>query len=457
MFETLSDRLQSIIKTTAGQSKLNEDNISEALREVRRALLEADVSLKVVKAFISKIKDRANGEEVLKSLSPGQQLVKVVYDELTQLLGGSNKPLSTEGKPNIIMLFGLQGSGKTTSAAKLAIKLRKSGRSPLLIAADIYRPAAINQLQSLGKQINIPVFAMEDSKDVKDIVEHGINYAKENGNNTVIVDTAGRLQVDTQLMAELMILDRFFMPVEKLLVIDSMTGQESVNVAETFNEQLGITGIILTKLDGDARGGAALSVTHATGKPIKLVGMGEKLDSLEEFYPDRMAQRILGMGDVLTLIEKAQQSFDLESAKELEKKIRKKEFSLEDFMNIQKQMKMLGSLDQILGMLPIPGLTKENREQISHVGEKQLKRIEACVNSMTIKERKNPDILDGSRRRRISKGCGIPVDELNRFLKDFEKMKKMMKKMTDMTKNMKRGPGGAMKLPPGMRGKFPPF
>jgi signal recognition particle subunit SRP54 len=457
VFETLSDRLQSIIKTTAGQSKLNEDNISEALREVRRALLEADVSLKVVKAFISNIKDRANGEEVLKSLSPGQQLVKVVYDELAKLMGGTNNPISTEGKPNIIMLFGLQGSGKTTSAAKLAVKLRKSGRNPLLIAADIYRPAAINQLQSLGKQINVPVFAMEENNDVKNIVENGINFAKENGNNTVIVDTAGRLQVDTQLMAELMILDRFFMPVEKLLVIDSMTGQESVNVAETFNEQLGITGIILTKLDGDARGGAALSVTHATGKPIKLVGMGEKLDALEDFYPDRMAQRILGMGDVLTLIEKAQQSFDVESAKELEKKIRKKEFSLEDFMNIQKQMKMLGSLDQILGMLPIPGLTKENREQISHVGEKQLKRIEACVNSMTIKERRNPDILDGSRRKRISNGSGIPVDELNRFLKDFEKMKKMMKKMTDMTKNMKRGPGGMMKMPPGMKGKFPPF
>jgi len=457
MFETLSDRLQSIIKTTAGQSTLNEDNISEALREVRRALLEADVSLKVVKAFISNIKDRANGEEVLKSLSPGQQLVKVVYDELTKLLGGSNQPLSTEGKPNIIMMFGLQGSGKTTSAAKLAVKMRKNNRNPLLIAADIYRPAAINQLQALGKQINIPVFAMEDCKDVKHIVECGINFAKENGHNSVIVDTAGRLQIDTQLMAELMILDRFFMPAEKLLVIDSMTGQESVNVAETFNEQLGITGIILTKLDGDARGGAALSVTHATGKPIKLVGMGEKLDALEEFYPDRMAQRILGMGDVLTLIERAQQNFDLESAKQLEKKIRKKEFSLEDFMNIQKQMKMLGSLDQILGMLPIPGLTKENREQISHVGEKQLKRIEAAVNSMTIKERRTPDIIDGSRRRRISKGSGIPVDELNRFLKDFEKMKKMMKKMTDMTKHMKRGPGKNIKMPPGMKGRFPGF
>jgi signal recognition particle subunit SRP54 len=454
MFDSLSDRLQEIVKTAAGQSKLTEDNITEALREVRRALLEADVSLKVVKSFISGIKDKAQGEEVLKSLSPGQQLVKIVYDELTELLGGSNKPLSTEGKPNIIMMLGLQGSGKTTSAAKLALKIRKDGRNPLLVAADVYRPAAVKQLQSLGKQINIPVFAIEDSKDVRGIAEAAINHARENGYNTVIIDTAGRLQVDTELMAELVILDRLFNPAEKLLVIDSMTGQESVNVADTFNAQLEITGIVLTKLDGDARGGAALSVTKATGKPIKFAGMGEKLDALEPFYPDRMAQRILGMGDILSLVEKAQENFDIESAKELEKKMRTKDFSLEDFMKVQKQMKMLGSLDQILGMLPIPGLSKGDREQMANVGEKQLKRIEACINSMTLNERKTPDIINTSRKKRIAGGSGIPLDELNRFLKEFENMRKMMKKMTDMSKNMR---GGKMKIPPQLRGKFPPF
>lgn len=454
MFEALSDRLQETIKKASGQSRLNEDNITEALREVRRALLEADVSLKVVKSFISKIKDRAHGEEVLKSLSPGQQLVKVVYDELIQLLGGHNIPVSTEGKPNIIMMFGLQGSGKTTTAAKLALKIRKNGRNPLLVAADVYRPAAINQLQSLGKQVNIPVFAIENSTDVRNIVTSAIEHARQNGYNTVIVDTAGRLQIDTELMAELVILDRLLEPAEKLLVIDSMTGQEAVNVAETFNEQLGITGIVLTKLDGDARGGAALSVVHACGKPIKLVGMGEKLDALEDFYPERMAQRILGMGDILSLVEKAQENFDIESAKELEKKMRTKDFSLEDFMKVQKQMKMIGSLDQILGMLPIPGLSKADREQMAHVGEKQLKRIEACINSMTLKERRTPDIINPNRKKRISKGSGIPLDELNRFLKDFENMRKMMKKMTDMTKSMR---GNKMKLPPGLKGKFPPF
>ena len=450
MFETLSDRLQGTLKNLSGQGRLNEDNISEALREVRRALLEADVSLKVVKAFISKIKDRASGEEVLKSITPGQQLVKIVHDEMVELLGSSNKPLSTEGKPNMIMLLGLQGSGKTTSAAKLAIRIRKNGRNPLLVAADVYRPAAINQLQALGKQVNVPVFTIEGSTDVRHIVESAVEYAKDNGHNTLIVDTAGRLQINTELMAELLIIDRLFNPAEKLLVIDSMTGQESVNVAETFNEQLEISGIILTKLDCDARGGAALSVAHSTGKPIKFVGMGEKLDALEPFYPDRIAQRILGMGDILSLVEKAQENFDLESAKELEKKMRTRDFSLEDFIKVQKQMKMIGSLDQILGMLPIPGISKADREQLAHVGEKQFKRIEACINSMTPKERRNPDIINPSRKKRISSGSGIPLDELNRFLREFENMKKMMKKMTDMTKQM-RGKPGKMMMPPGFK------
>lgn len=440
MFESLSDRLQEIIKNTAGQSTLTQDNMTEALREVRRALLEADVSLKVVKAFISKIKDRAEGEGVIKSVTPGQQLVKIVHDELVELLGGANSPLSTEGNPNLIMLLGLQGSGKTTSAAKLAIRLRKDGRNPLLVAADVYRPAAITQLQTLGKQVDVPVFTIDGSTDVRQIVSSGIQFAKDNGHNSVIIDTAGRLQVDTDMMAELVIVDRLHKPVEKLLVIDAMTGQEAVNVAQTFNEQLEITGIILTKLDGDARGGSALSVVHSTGQPVKFAGMGEKIDALEPFYPERIVQRILGMGDIVSLVEKAQENFDVEQAEELEKKMRKAEFSFEDFLKIQKQMKALGSLDQILGMLPIPGITKDMKQELAHSGEGQLKRIEAYINSMTPKERQNPDLLDHSRRARIAAGCGMPVEEINKFIKEFKNMRKMMKKMTSMTDQLKKNP-----------------
>lgn len=452
MFETLAERLQNTIQEVSGKGKISEDNMSEALREIRRALLEADVSLKVVKSFISKIKDKAEGEEVLKSITPGQQLVKIVHDELVELLGRENKPVSTEGKPNIIMLFGLQGSGKTTTTAKLALKIRKNGRNPLMVAADVYRPAAIKQLQALGKQIDIPVYAEEDSADTRQIVTSAIKHAKENGYNTVIVDTAGRLQVDSELMAELLILDRLFEPAEKLLVIDSMMGQEAVNVARTFDEQLGISGIVMTKLDGDARGGAALSVAHSTGKPIKFAGMGEKLDALESFYPERMVQRILGMGDILSLVEKAQQVIDIDEAKELEQKIRSKDFSLEDFMKLQKQMKSLGSMDQILGMLPIPGIAKSDKDKMAHMGEAQFKKIEACVNSMTVKERQTPDIINAPRRRRIADGSGTPLPELNRFLKDFEQMKKMMRKMTGM---MKSGKNPLKSLSLGMRGKFP--
>lgn len=458
MFETLAERLQNTIRDLSGKGKLTEENINDALREVRRALLEADVSLKVVKAFISTIKDKAVGEEVLKSITPGQQLVKIVHDELVNLLGGENVPISTEGKPNIIMLFGLQGSGKTTTAAKLALRIRKNGRNPMIVAADVNRPAAIKQLQSLGKQVNITVYAEENNKDVRQIVSSAMNFAREEGYNTVIVDTAGRLQIDTELMAELLILDRQFEPAEKLLVIDSMMGQEAVNVAQTFDEQLGITGIVMTKLDGDSRGGAALSVVHSTGKPVKFAGMGEKLDALEPFYPERMAQRILGMGDVITLVERAQQAIDIEEAKEIEKKIRGKDFSLEDFMKMQKQMKSLGSLDQILGMLPIPGISKADKEKLAYMGEGQLRRIEAFVNSMTIQERQNPDIIDPSRKRRIAKGCGAELHELNKFLKEFENMKKMMRKMTGMMKPGKMPHGlKNMKLPPGLAGKFPGF
>ncbi len=456
MFESLSDRLQNTIRDVSGKGKISEENMSDALREIRRALLEADVSLKVVKSFISNVKDKAEGQEVLKSITPGQQLVKIVHDELVELLGGANVPVSTEGKPNIIMLFGLQGSGKTTTTAKLALKLRKNGRNPMMAAADVQRPAAIKQLQSLGKQVNIHVHAEEENKDVKQIVNNAVNYAKENGFNTVIVDTAGRLQVDTGLMAELLLLDRMFVPAEKLLVIDAMMGQEAVNVARTFDEQLGITGIVITKLDGDARGGAALSVVHSTGKPVKFTGMGEKLDALEPFYPERMVQRILGMGDVVSLVEKARQVIDVDQAKELEQKIRSKDFSLEDFMKMQKQMKSLGSMDQILGMLPIPGISRGDKDKIAHMGEAQLKKIEACINSMTIKERQQPDIINAQRRRRIAAGSGTPLPELNRFLKDFENMRKMMRKMTGMMKSGKN-PLKGMPVPPGMKGKFPGF
>lgn len=454
MFESLSDRITRILKDAKGDSKLTEDNIKDAIREVRRALLEADVSLKVVKSFISSIKDRALGEEVLKSLTPTQQLVKIVYDELVNLMGKQNVPLNITGKPNLIMLLGLQGSGKTTSAAKLALQIRKSGRNPLMVAADVYRPAAIDQLKTLGKQVDIPVFSLDGSTDVQEIVKQAIDYAKEEGFNTLILDTAGRLQIDTEMMAELVLVDRFYQPAEKLLVIDSMIGQEAVNVAETFDTQLGVTGIVLTKLDGDARGGSALSITHATGKPIKFVSLGEKIAPLEAFHPDRMAQRILGMGDMLSLIEKAQDTINIDEAKELERKMMKKEFSLEDFMKIQKQMKMLGSMDQILGMLPIPGMGKSEREQLAFAGEQQLKKIEAAINSMTPNERKNPQILNPSRRERIAKGSGVAVEEVTRFIKEFEKMQKMMKNVAGVTQKMRKQKG-KLKMPPGFKGKFP--
>jgi signal recognition particle subunit SRP54 len=319
MFENLSERLQDIIKTTSGK-KLTQDNMDEALREIRRAFLEADVSLGVVKSFISKIKDKAEGEKILDGVNPSQQLIKIVNDEIIELLGGQNTPLSTEGEPNLIMLLGLQGSGKTTSAAKLALCLRKQNRQPLLVAADVYRPAAIKQLVTLAGQIGVDVFYKEDNQDVKDIVKQAIDYAKGNGHNSVIIDTAGRLQIDTDMMAELLLIDRMFKPQEKLLVVDAMVGQEAVNVAQNFNEQLGLSGVILTKLDGDARGGAALSVVYSTGKPIKFTGMGEKIEALEPFYPERMAQRILGMGDIVSLVEKAQTAIDEKEALELQKK-----------------------------------------------------------------------------------------------------------------------------------------
>ena len=435
MFESLSDRLQNIIANTTREKELTQDNMKESLREIRRALLEADVNLRVVKSFISNIKDRAEGENVLQGVNPSQQLVKIVHDELINLLGKEVSPLNTNGHPNIIMMLGLQGSGKTTSSAKLAVKLKKDGRNPLLVACDVYRPAAITQLKTLGEQTNTEVYSEENSTNVQSIVENAINYAKENGFNTLILDTAGRLQIDTDMMAELLLIDRIFQPHEKLLVIDAMTGQETVNVAETFDAQLNITGLVLTKLDGDSRGGAALSVAYCTQKPIKLTGTGEKLNALEDFYPERMATRILGMGDIVSLVERAQEVFDEKEAKELEKKMEKAEFSFNDFLKIQKQMKMLGSFDQLLGMIPGINISRDDKEKISHESEKQFKRIEVMINSMTPQERNHPELMNSSRKKRIAAGSGISLHDLNIFIKQFEQMRTMMKGMSGIKKS----------------------
>jgi len=441
MFDSLSEKLQDIISKTRGK-ELTQDNMQEALREIRRALLEADVNLRVVKAFISSIKDKAEGEKVLEGVDPSQQLIKIVHDELVDLLGHEQKPLDFSGSPNLIMMLGLQGSGKTTSSAKLAVKLKKEGRNPLLVACDVYRPAAISQLQTLGREIETEVFTVEGSQDVQSIVQSAIDYANSNGFNTLILDTAGRLQIDTDMMAELLLIDRIFKPQEKLLVIDAMTGQEAVNVAENFDAQLGLTGLVLTKLDGDSRGGSALSVSYCTGKPIKLTGTGEKLNALEDFYPERMATRILGMGDIVSLVERAQEVFDEKQALELEEKMSKNNFSFNDFLKMQKQMKMFGSMDQILGMLPGMNISKNDREKLSHEGDKQFKKMEVFISSMTPEERNNPDLLNTSRKKRIAKGCGMDLAELNTFLKQFEQMRIMMKGMTDMKSMFSKFKGG---------------
>lgn len=451
MFDNLSEKLQGIIRQQTGK-ELTQDNMQEALREIRRALLEADVNLRVVKAFISNIKDRAEGEKVLEGVDPVQQLVKIVHDELVDLLGKETAPLNLTGHPSIIMMLGLQGSGKTTSSAKLAVKLKKEGKNPLLVACDVYRPAAIKQLQTLGSEIGNEVYAEEGVTDVQSIVSHALDYAKANGFNVVILDTAGRLQIDTDMMAELLLIDRIFNPHEKLLVIDSMTGQEAVNVAENFDAQLNLTGLVLTKLDGDSRGGAALSVVYCTKKPIKLTGTGEKIHALEDFYPDRMATRILGMGDIVSLVERAQEVFDEKEAKKLEEKMKKAEFTFDDFLSMQRQMKMFGSIDQILGMLPGMNLKKEDRDMISHEGEKQLKRIEVFIQSMTPEERSNPQLLNSSRKKRIAQGSGIPLHDINIFIKQFDQMRAMMKGMNQM-KGMfgKMGGLGVQKMMQSMR------
>ena len=442
MFDNLSEKLQKIISLTRGK-ELTQDNMQEALREIRRALLEADVNLRVVKSFISSIKDKAEGEKVLEGVDPSQQLIKIVHDELVNLLGKEQSPLDFSGNPNMIMMLGLQGSGKTTSSAKLAVKLKKDGRNPLLVACDVYRPAAISQLQTLGKEIETEVFTIQECQDVQQIVRSAIEYAKEKGFNTLILDTAGRLQIDTDMMAELLLIDRIFKPTEKLLVIDAMTGQEAVNVAENFDAQLGLTGLVLTKLDGDSRGGSALSVSYCTGKPVKLTGTGEKLNALEDFYPERMATRILGMGDIVSLVERAQEVFDEKQARELEEKMSKNSFSYNDFVKMQKQMQAFGSMGNLLGMIPGLNIGKDDRDKISHEGEKQFKKMEVFISSMTPEERANPDLMNTSRKKRIAKGCGMEYNQVNDFVKQFEQMRMMMKGMSDM-KNMFGKMGGTM-------------
>ncbi|WP_302306612.1 signal recognition particle protein [Megamonas funiformis] len=451
IFENLADRLQETFKKLRGHGKLTADDVNATMREIRIALLEADVNFKVVKDFIKKIKERAVGQEVLESLTPAQAVIKIVNEELTALMGQTQSHINISPKaPTIIMMVGLQGAGKTTSAGKLGLMFKKQGKHPLMVAADIYRPAAIKQLQVLGSQIDIPVFAKEDCKDAVRIANEAIDYAKSHANDIVIIDTAGRLHIDENLMQELKSIKEDVKPHEILLVVDAMTGQDAVNVAESFNNDLGLDGVILTKMDGDARGGAALSVKAVTGCPIKFVGAGEKLEALEPFYPDRMASRILGMGDVLTLIEKAQTAFDAEEAKKMEKAFRKNEFTLDDFLSQLNQVRKLGSFENILGMIPgMGGLKKKLGDVDIDMNGKEIKHIESIIRAMTPEEKRNTKIINGSRRKRIAMGSGTKVQEVNKLLKQFDEMKKMMKKMSNMkqlNKKGKKGKGG-FKLP----------
>ena len=440
-FESLGEKLQGVFKKLKGQGKISEKDLKAALREVRVALLEADVNYKVVKDFINSINERALGKEVLESLTPGQQVIKIVNDELTQLMGGSQSKLQVSPKtPTIIMMVGYRSVD--TSTGKLGRYLKKQGRRPLLVACDIYRPAAIKQLQVLGEQLDIPVFSMGDKTSPVDIAKSAVNHANYHGNDYILLDTAGRLHIDETLMEELFAIKNAINPTEILLVVDAMTGQDAVNVAERFNELLDLTGVVLTKLDGDTRGGAALSVKAVTGKPIKFAGMGEKLDALEPFHPERMASRILGMGDVLTLIEKAQESFDAKKAQELQQKILKAEFTLEDFLQQMQQMKNMGPLDQIMDM--IPGMNKAKLKGVEF-DEKEFVRFQAIIQSMTKEERRAPHKINGSRRKRIALGSGTKVQDVNRLLKQFDQAQKMMKQLSGMATG--KGKKGKFKLP----------
>ena len=438
-FESLSERLQNAIKVFRGTKEITEEDLKEPLRQVRMALLEADVNFKVAKNFVAKIKERALGAEIQQNLSPSQQIIKIVDEELTELLGGTQAKLTVADKPpTIIMLVGLQGTGKTTTVGKLAFNLKKKKKNPLLVAADVYRPAAITQLQVLGEQVGVPVFSLGNEVSPVDIARQSLDKAAHLACDTVIIDTAGRLHIDEKLMEELQNIKAAVQPHEILLTVDAMTGQDAVTVADTFNKDLGLTGLVVTKLDGDARGGAVLSVREVTGCPVKFVGMGEKLDALEPFYPDRMASRILGMGDILSLIDKIKDTTDLAKALEMEKKLKKDEFTLEQFLEQMQQIKKLGSLDTILGMIPgMGGLSQKLKE--ANVDEKEFARVEAIIRSMTPKERQKPEIINGSRRKRIAAGCGMKVQDVNRLLKNFDDSKKLMKKMQGMAKFASKG------------------
>ncbi|MEA3423644.1 MAG: signal recognition particle protein [Bacillota bacterium] len=439
VFESLSDKLQSTFKQLTGRGKLSEKDIKEAMREVKLALLEADVNFKIVKRFVKDVSERANGSEVMESLTPGQQVIKIVNEELTKLMGETNSKINISSEPpTVVMLVGLQGAGKTTTGGKLGSMLKKQGKKPLLVAGDIYRPAAIKQLQVVGESLDIPVFTMGDQINPVDIVKASINQANKNSNDLVIIDTAGRLHIDEDLMDELIKIKEVVTPDEILLVVDAMTGQDAVNVAESFNQQLGLTGVILTKLDGDTRGGAALSVRAVTGKPIKFIGVGEKLNEFEEFYPDRMASRILGMGDVLTLIEKAQENFDEEKAKKLQKKMKNQELDLDDFLEQMQQMKNMGSISDLMGM--IPGMNNKALKNVN-LDDRDLVKVEAVIQSMTKNERKNPGVLNASRKKRVALGSGTTVPDVNRLVKQFEQTKKMMKQMSQVSK------GGKINMP----------
>lgn len=446
-FEGLADRLQNTIQRIKGKGKVTEQDVKEMTREVRLALLEADVNFKVVKDFVSRVKERAVGQEVMESLTPGQQVIKVVKEELTALMGGEQSKIAVADRsPTVIMMVGLQGAGKTTTTGKLANLLRKKyNRSPLLVAADVYRPAAINQLETLGKQLSMPVFSLGTDANPVDIANKAIEQAKAEHNDYVIIDTAGRLHVDSDLMQELQQIKADVKPNEIFLVVDAMTGQDAVNVAESFNEQLDITGVVLTKLDGDTRGGAALSIKAVTDKPIKFAGMGEKLDELEAFHPERMASRILGMGDVLSLIEKAQDNIDEKKAKELEEKMRSASFTFDDFLEQMAQVRNMGPLEDLLGMLP--GANKMKGLKNVQFDEKQISHVEAIIQSMTKQERTDPSVMNASRKKRIAKGSGRSVSEVNRLLKQFDEMKKMMKQMTNMQKGKKGKKGKGFNFP----------
>ncbi|MCY9658082.1 signal recognition particle protein [Paenibacillus chondroitinus] len=449
-FEGLANRLQNVFGKLRSKGKLTEEDVGEALREVRLALLEADVNFKVVKDFIAKVKEQAIGQEVLKSFTPGMVVIDIVNKELTALMGGTQSKLARSNRPpTVIMMAGLQGAGKTTTSGKLAKMLLKQNHRPLLVACDIYRPAAIKQLEVLGDQLKVPVFSLGDQVNPVEIAKAGLQHAKDNGNDYVIIDTAGRLHIDENLMDELKNVRSVVDPDEILLVVDAMTGQDAVNVAESFHQQLELTGVVLTKLDGDTRGGAALSVKAVTGCPIKFVASGEKMDALEPFFPDRMASRILGMGDMLTLIEKAQAGIDMDKAKEMERKMRNAEFTFDDFLDQMEQVKKMGPLDQILEMLP--GANKIKGMKDMKVDDKQMARVEAIVKSMTKEEKRKPELLNANRRKRIALGSGNSVQEVNRFIKQFDDMRKMMKQFSGMM-----GPKGAKSMKKLGKGfKFP--